>query len=194
MLAAFIVFDAGAAERIHFKNGHTIMAIGVREEGPLVYLTMPDGSEIGFPKQLIKTIESDKKIRNRAPMTTFGGRGPAMAQTNAYQARRRAMGGKQRIAEGVLGPRRNGQPNTVGFSYRGSGYGSVRDPNRARPGVNIVTAMSGSTGGQALARGGIIEGQDARTAAQQTPTGRDEKGRFPLATTGRPADPNKDRR
>jgi hypothetical protein len=141
-VALLAIGTTSAAERVHFKNGHTITAMKVSIEGDMVFLTMQDGSRVGFPKELVKDLEQNAKparLRS-ANRSGHGGRGPSLTDLNGYQRQLGKADKNMRLA----GSTRNRDPNhkgpyTYGFSYQGSGYngGERRRPSGSSNGINV---------------------------------------------------------
>jgi hypothetical protein len=139
-ISLLAVAPAEAGERVRFKNGHTIVAMKVSIEGDFVYLTMKDGSRVGFPKELVADLEegvSAPKSRSRNT-SGYGGRGPSMTDLSGYKKHMRQSGQGLQLSGNTANydPNHTG-PRTYGFSYRGSGYnGGVKRPPRQN-GINV---------------------------------------------------------
>jgi hypothetical protein len=111
-----------AGERIEFKNGHTMVVKSSRVEGDVVYLELPDGSEIGFPKVLIKDVEEGHRRLPPRERTEHAGRGPGLQDLPGYQRAARAAGRQDLVREGrltsvSLDPTKR---YTMGYTHRGS--------------------------------------------------------------------------
>lgn len=141
---------ASATERIRFKNGHSIVVVSSRIEGEFIFLTLEDGSEVGFPKSLVEIQEKGDFQRYSRPANGFGGRGPSARETMAY---RRNQVSRGRLSEGLSGVARSvkgRELNSVGFSFRGSGWGASQDvSDRPRP-LNILNPADRLGGGAAV--------------------------------------------
>lgn len=136
---------AQAGERVRFKNGHSIVAAKVAVEGDFVYLTMFDGSRIGFPKELVEDLEQGvKRPHTRVPnVAGYGGRGPSMRELSGYQAYLRRAGDNTYLAgnTAMYDPDHKGR-RTYGFSYKGSGSdGGMLKPPETRNGINLFDYM-----------------------------------------------------
>jgi hypothetical protein len=127
-LAALSVPGALAGERIHFKNGHVLDVLASRTEGRMVYLTLPDRSEIGVPAALIADIEGAREVHagkgGAGPRTNYSGRGPAYTDLWGFKALSKEAQ-EQIVGEVTLGGLSKfhndpDKPYTFGFSYRGS--------------------------------------------------------------------------
>ncbi|MDQ7005923.1 MAG: hypothetical protein Q9Q40_01680 [Acidobacteriota bacterium] len=123
---------AAATERIRFKNGHTIVVLSSRVEGDFIYLTLEDGSEVGFPKALVAVQEEGEFQRYARPTNGFGGRGPSARETMAYRRSQVRAGHLSAGLSGVARKVKGRELNSVGFSFRGSGWGANEDAS-ARP-------------------------------------------------------------
>ena len=130
---------AGAGERVKFKNGHSIVAEAVRVEGEIVFLTMSDGSEAGFPKALVEMVEDGHEMK----LSTYRGeakspRSPGFSELFGTQAREREAGLNtgMRMA-GKVTSNMAGKRLTAGFRYKGSvditevAKGATKGPSRA---------------------------------------------------------------
>ena len=143
-LSLLAVAPADAGDRVRFKNGHSIVAVKVTVEGDFVYLTMEDGSRVGFPKELVADLEEGVKApRSRARNTSgYGGRGPSMRQLSGYQAQQRQAGEGLRLSGNTAqrDPHHKG-PATYGFSYKGSGYNGGMQRQRTNNAINVFDYM-----------------------------------------------------
>jgi hypothetical protein len=133
---------ASAEERVRFKNGHTITALKVTVKEDMVFLTMRDGSRVGFPKELVAELEENVKPAKRrsANLSGHGGRGPSLSELDGYQRQLNKADNNVRLS----GNTRNRNPDhegryTYGFSYRGSGRngGERRSPAGSGAGVSV---------------------------------------------------------
>jgi opacity protein-like surface antigen len=71
-LSALVLLAASAAARadelIRFKSGYEMMAISHREEKDgMIIITLPDGGEVGFKKDLLELLEGDKESARTGP-------------------------------------------------------------------------------------------------------------------------------
>lgn len=141
LVAAGVLVMAGvctANERIRFKNGRTIVAVSSRVDGDFIYLRMQDGSEVGFPQSLVAETEQGSYRRTAHVNPGFGGRGPSARQTMAYRRNMVAAGKMPTSLSSVARKVRGGELNSVGFSYRGSGWGTSNDASRRPRPLNIL--------------------------------------------------------
>jgi hypothetical protein len=116
-LSALVLLAAGSAARadelIRFKSGYEMMALSHREDkNGMIIITLPDGGEVGFKKEVLDLLEGDK-----APSRT--GPPPQYNMARRYNNKRAEM-----IAQPEELPSRflakgstsyNGQ--TVGYNY-----------------------------------------------------------------------------
>ncbi|GEM_PF-5313243 len=143
-----------AGERIHFKNGHSFIVRGSYVEGDMVFLTLPDGSTIGFPKDLIAEVEEDKDVVRREA-GRGGGRGKTYRELEGYRRWAVATGQATRlIGQGSLSSGGSGQKVTIGYSRYGSGWGGT--PQRASKGARGISVFDRtSNSATSHAAGGI---------------------------------------
>src|SRR5204863_1392851 len=71
-LSALTILAAGSAVRadelIRFKSGYEMMALSHREEKDgMIIITLPDGGEVGFKKDLLDLLEGDKPASRTGP-------------------------------------------------------------------------------------------------------------------------------
>ncbi len=157
----FIVFalctaaPALAGERVHFKNGHMLEVISSRTDGAMVYLRLPDKSEIGVPAALIAEVEGgrDVPVVGAQQVGNFSGRGPALTDLIGYKQLAAQSGPKfvgEVTQEGLSEYKRSNpnQPMTFGFSFRGSS--DISNMNLSRGPQVRVNDLSGSTSGSAV--------------------------------------------
>jgi hypothetical protein len=116
-LSALVLLAAGSAARadelIRFKSGYEMMALSHREDkNGMIIITLPDGGEVGFKRELLDLLEGDK-----APART--GPPPQYNMARRYNNRRAEMLAKpdelpsRFLAKGSTAY--NGQ--TVGYNY-----------------------------------------------------------------------------
>ncbi len=147
VVALLCVGLAAANERIVFKNGHTIVAKFSRVEGEFIFLTLDDGSEVGFPKSLVKSTESGAQIRRYAPAHGWSGRGPSATETEAYRRHMLGMGKRATMVGGVAAHRARGERlNTVGFTVAGGFAEAGRGKDRS-PGIDLTDPSLRASGG-----------------------------------------------
>jgi hypothetical protein len=132
---------AAADEVVKFKNGHTMLVRESRLEGAILYVTLKDGSVLGFPKDLIqippeKTRRVYRDKNTPAMKTSSGGRGPRGRDLQGYRAA---------IGETVIGQGSLGRSDSTARYSRQVGYyrprgGEANDeggPRRKKAGVPI---------------------------------------------------------
>ncbi len=120
LAVAAIAVPAVAGQRIEFKNGQVLVVQRVRYEGDVAYLTLADGSEIGFPRALIKQSKTGFQVRHRPFETHYAGRGPSVSQLRGYKRLLGEAGYPAKVvAKGVLSGKHK-KKISVGFRYRGS--------------------------------------------------------------------------
>ncbi|MBP7149757.1 MAG: hypothetical protein KBD01_19700 [Acidobacteria bacterium] len=144
VLAVAASGPASAAERIRFKNGHVLVVERSRLDGDMIYLTLQDKSEVGFPKALVILQEAPEVVDVTAPAGTpanYAGRGKPLgelpgqvqavreAQPNVFSNVRIAQGGKR-------------SPATYGFSYMGSGDAGAPAPSGPPPQASATSRPS----------------------------------------------------
>jgi hypothetical protein len=146
-LSLLAVAPADAAERIRFKNGHTITAVKVKIEGDFIYLTMKDGSRVGFPKELVAELEEGVKapVERLTNVSGYGGRGPSMRELNGYQKNMRQSKGLHLSGNTALRDPSHRGPHTYGFSYKGSGADGGVQRQRQQNGINVFDYMERGT-------------------------------------------------
>jgi len=71
-LSALLIAAAGSAARadelIRFKSGYEMMALSHREDKDgMIIVTLPDGGEVGFKKDLLDLLEGDKPSYRTGP-------------------------------------------------------------------------------------------------------------------------------
>ena len=113
---------AEAGERVKFKNGHSIVVEGVRIEGEVVYLTMSDGSEAGFPKALVEIVEEGHETKaSRYVGEAKSPRSPGLTELFGYERAQRQAGHSSGMRmSGTVTRDMAGQRLTAGFRYKGS--------------------------------------------------------------------------
>jgi len=122
VLLATLVLAAPAlaGQRIEFKNGQVLVVQRVRYEGDVAYLTLADGSEIGFPKALIKETKAGFKVTHPPFETHHSGRGPSANQLQGYKRILGEAGYPAKVvAKGVISGKQK-KRISVGFRYKGS--------------------------------------------------------------------------
>lgn len=118
------VGSATAGERIKFKNGHSLLVEKSRVEGEILYLTLPEGGEIGVPKALVAEIESGKQVTGRrrgAPGASP--RSIPFQELPGFKRRARERDGGAPLSVRVKVPAgtvKAGQRMTVGYKYKDS--------------------------------------------------------------------------
>jgi len=116
-LSALLVAAAGSAvhadELIRFKSGYEMMALSHREDKDgMIIITLPDGGEVGFKKDLLDLLEGDKASARTGPP-------PQYNMARRYHNKRAEMVAKPEelpsrfLARGSTAY--NGQ--TVGYNY-----------------------------------------------------------------------------
>jgi len=116
-LSALTLLATGSAVRadelIRFKSGYEMMALSHREEkGGMIIITLPDGGEVGFKKDLLDLLEGDKPASRTGPP-------PQYNMARRYHNKRAEMMAKPEelparfLAKGSTAY--NGQ--TVGYNY-----------------------------------------------------------------------------
>ena len=120
--ALLLAAPALAGQRIEFKNGQVLVVKRVRFEGEVAYLTLADGSEIGFPRALIKEAQAGFDVKHPPFEARHSGRGPSVSQLRGYKRILGEAGYPSKvIARGVLsGNRKDKKKISVGFRYKGS--------------------------------------------------------------------------
>ncbi|GEM_PF-6964166 len=115
-----LAVPALAGQRIEFKNGQVLVVQRVRYEGEIAYLTLADGSEIGFPRALIKEAKTGFKVTHRRFESRHSGRGPSANQLRGYKRLLGEAGYPAKVvAKGVLSGKQH-KKISVGFRYKGS--------------------------------------------------------------------------
>ena len=115
-----------AGERIHLKNGRIVEVQSTRVEGPMLFLTLTDGAEMGIPQVLVENVEAGITPSQSAPVTNYSGRGPNLSQLQGYQALQAQLGQAGRsLGPAVTGIKSGGKRGakaigTFGFSQNGS--------------------------------------------------------------------------
>ena len=121
-LSALAILAAGTAARadelIRFKSGYEMMALSHREDkNGMIIITLPDGGEVGFKKELIYLLEEDKPSYRTGPP-------PQYNMARRYNNKRAEMMAKPEelpsrfLAKGSTAY--NGQ--TVGYNYHDQKY------------------------------------------------------------------------
>lgn len=142
VLAVAAVPLAEAAQRVHFKNGHVLVVERAREAGSTVYLTLRDGSEVGFPKALIAEVETKAGLRSTRPRSGKSNvvRGPGLADLQARPGTAKPPG---HVRDGKVidsgwdserSPDYKG-PRTLGYGR----YGSSIEQSAGRPSAEQVS-------------------------------------------------------
>ncbi len=115
-----LAVPALAGQRIEFKNGQVLVVQRVRYEGDVAYLTLADGSEIGFPRALIKEAKTGFKVSHPPFESRHSGRGPSVSQLQGYKRLLGEAGYPAKVvAKGVLSGKHK-KKISVGFRYKGS--------------------------------------------------------------------------
>ena len=138
-LAILAGASASAGERVKFKNGHSIVVESVRVEGDIVYLTMSDGSEAGFPKVLVELVEEGHETKvSRYVGTAKSPRSPGFTDLFGYERAQRQSGQQMGMRmSGTITSDMAGKRLTAGYRYKGSvdvseaAKQSTRGPRRA---------------------------------------------------------------
>lgn len=116
-LSALLIAAAGSAARadelIRFKSGYEMMALSHREgKDGMIIITLPDGGEVGFKRELLDLLEGDKPAYRTGPP-------PQYNMARRYHNKRAEMMAKPEelpsrfLAKGSTSY--NGQ--TVGYNY-----------------------------------------------------------------------------
>ncbi len=121
---AFAAAPGFAAERIHLKNGRIVEVLSSRVEGPMVFVKLKDGAEMGFPMALVEQLEAGVAATAApVPVTNYAGRGPTLTQLQGFQRLVTQNGGPRNISlpPGTKMGKRGDKPiGTYGYSYQGS--------------------------------------------------------------------------
>jgi hypothetical protein len=124
ILLAACLFTATAGEMVKFKNGHQMVVRKSAIEGDTIYLTLEDGSVLGFPKDLV-SIEGGARVERYAPPATPNrvSRGPSGSQLQARRAGTGNMITSEVISTGEL----DGRSVMMGYNRPGAGRISADD-------------------------------------------------------------------
>lgn len=83
---AVSALPAEGGQLVRFKNGFEMQAVSVRFEGDTVFLTLQDGSEVGFPEWVLKDFHIDNTVPGLRRNTYSGNRIPGSVLIGAnYQ-------------------------------------------------------------------------------------------------------------
>lgn len=136
-LLALLAGTALAEERISFKNGRTLVVKAIREEGNMVYVTLLEGGEVGFPKSLV--LETQQTQAPQGPINhNYAGRGPTYRElAERYLATSGMPLDQVMRLQGSMAKDDKGRTATVGFSYRGSQDVGSLPPDVQNQGTNI---------------------------------------------------------
>lgn len=151
---AAAVSVAAAAERIRFKNGHTLEVRSSEVRGDRIALRLLDGSEISIPRDLVELVEAGHTPTAAAgPSSNWSGRGPSFTELHGYrQAMAARPGGERLLGSGIARQGgKGGAPVTFGFSWRGSG--DIADANRTQGPRVDIRGLAREGAGPAPARG-----------------------------------------
>jgi hypothetical protein len=108
---------AFGGERIEFKNGHRLVVESSRVEGDTIYLTLPDGSEVGFPKELVVEVDEGHAADGRRDAPGYSPR--SIPGSELGGVRRAVRASNFRVRSGSI-PIDPGQRITVGYTRRGA--------------------------------------------------------------------------
>ncbi|GAB4222144.1 MAG: hypothetical protein Kow0062_18190 [Acidobacteriota bacterium] len=124
LLVAGLVPTGQAGERVRFRNGHTMDVEKSRVEGDVLYLTLPEGGEIGVPRSLVAEIESGHRVASRRRGSIgFSPRSIPFDQLPGAQRAMRERDGGAPLSMRVKVPSgqvKAGQRMTVGYRYKDS--------------------------------------------------------------------------
>ena len=121
-----VVTPGLAGERIKFRNGHSLIVEKSRVEGEILYLTLPEGGEIGVPKALVAEIEHGHRAVSRRGSTPGASpRSVPFTELGGVQRMAREREGGAPLTMRVKLPTGGirvgaGQRLTVGYRYKDS--------------------------------------------------------------------------
>jgi hypothetical protein len=171
-----LVGPALAGERIEFTNGHTIIVKSSEVVGDKVVLTFEDGSEIGFPKAMVKGVDDGVRTprnsaRNRVRQMRNGPGGGGAQMPGTPSGEGPAVASFSGSMAGV------GYGESITVGYQRTGKMSVSDLVRAmRSSPNAISVMdrgrrsraggAGAQGAAAADQGGDKQALRAKIAPQ----------------------------
>lgn len=149
-----------ADERITFKNGRTLVVKSVREEGDMLFVTLNEGGEIGFPKSLIEGYSQSATSASGPINHNYAGRGKTFLEMASAKLAAQGIEPSQTMKmKGSMAKDEKGRTATAGFSFKGTKDAAGADTTgSARTGINLLDFVN--------QRRGKTKGKPAGTTVQ----------------------------
>jgi hypothetical protein len=153
ILLTACLFSATAGEIVRFKNGHQMVVRKSQIDGDTIFLTLEDGSVLGFPKELVQIEGNTPTARYYTPVRTNRvTRGPTAAR------HRQARDGTLNMIPSEVIPTSELEGRSVMMGYNRPGAGRVSTDEVLQ---KTSQGKSGTTFGQARQQ---QQGRDSRPA------------------------------